>query len=395
MKTASFRIFVRSDFEKVDGTFPIYLRVIINRVVKNYTLGISIPNPEKYWNEKHHMIRKIPSWSAEDVNKANLEISDFFNRASTLIHECKLGQRRLSFEEFREHVFGQQYDKLSFYDFAEKENKLLLEETKSSETFRTNTTFISKLKKFKSELYFSEIDLDFLRRLSHYMKEELKNNENTMFKTISYIKAICNKAKTKKIIKENPVNGFKIKRIVGNRVPLSIDELKKLENLLDKEMAHGLKNVLQYFIFACYTGIRYGDIKKLRFKDIVERIVDNERIKVIQIIMGKTKDPLELPLTNKPLSLIGKGLEYQPVFRVFSDQVTNRHLKVLMTKAGIDKKISFHCSRNTFITISLDIGINYGIMPKLSGHKSMASFWAYYKPPVQTKLREILKFNEI
>jgi len=116
---------------------------------------------------------------------------------------------------------------------------------------------------------------------------------------------------------------------------------------------------------------------------------------MIQIVMGKTKDPLELPLTKKPLSLIGSGLENQRISRVNTNHVTYRHLKSLVKLAGIEKNISFHCSRNTFITIGLDLGINYGIMPKLSGHRSMASFWSYYKPPVQTKVQEISKFNEI
>ena len=395
MKTPTFKIFVRTDAQKVDETYPLYLQLIINRKTKRYSLNISIPEPEKYWNQGKLQIRKIPGWSANKVNKANILINKYYNRADDIILDHIFNQKPLTFSEFFRQFTGDQYDQKSFYDFATKENNYLLRILGSKETFKTNNTFISKLKKFKQELFFYEIDTDYLQRLFVYMKDELGNNDNTTYKTISYIKAICNKAIKQKIINDNPVKGFPIKRIVGNRQALTLNELKRMEALFDKDLKPGLHNVLTYFIFACYTGIRYGDITKLKHRDIVERVVDGERIKVIQIIMGKTKDPLELPLTKKALSLIPDGLTNQKLFRAFTGQVTNRHLKALVKMAKIEKNISFHCSRNTFITIGLDIGINYGIMPKLSGHKNMATFAAYYKPPVQTKLKEMMKFDEI
>jgi len=395
MKTPTFKIFVRYDAQKIDGSYPLYLQLIINRKAKRYSLNISIPKPEKYWNQEKHQIKKIPEWTAYEVNQTNILIESYYNKASTIIHNHLLSQKPLTFIEFSRQFSGVQYNQKSFYDVAAKENKYLLDTLGSKETYRTNSTFISKLKQFKAELYFYEIDTDFLQRLFIYMKNELGNNENTTYKTISYIKAICNKAIKQGIIHDNPVTGFPIKKIVGNRQPLTLDELKKMEALFNEDLKPGLHNVLTYFVFACYTGIRYGDVSRLKHNDIVERVVDGKRVKVLQIVMGKTKDPLELPLTKKALNLIPEGLQNQTLFRVFSDQVTNRHLKKLAEMAEIEKNISFHCSRNTFITIGLDIGINYGIMPKLSGHKNMATFTAYYKPPVQTKLKEMMKFDEI
>ena len=395
MKKLSFKIYVRTDAQKVDETFPLYLQLIINRKVKQYSLNISIPKPEKYWDQEKHQIKRIPGWTAYEVDQTNILIENYYKKAYTIIHDHLISQKPLTFGEFSRLFSGQLYDQKSFYDFAEKENKYLMDTLGSKETYKTNSTFITKLKQFKEKLNFYEIDTDFLQGLLVYMRSELGNNENTTYKTISYIKAICNKAITQRIIKENPVKGFPIKRIIGNRQPLTLDELKRMEALFEKDLKPGLRNVLTYFVFACYTGIRYGDITKLKQKDIVERVVDGERIKVIQIIMGKTKDPLELPLTKKAISLIPDGLSNQKLFRVFTGQVTNRHLKTLVKMAEIEKSISFHCSRNTFITVGLDIGINYGIMPKLSGHKNMATFAAYYKPPVQAKLKEMMKFDEI
>ena len=68
--------------------------------------------------------------------------------------------------------------------------------------------------------------------------------------------------------------------------------------------------------------------------------------------MIKTKEPVYIPLIMKAKDLIpGKGFANQNVFKVLTDQPTNRYLKEIMKTAGIQKKISFHCARHTFATV--------------------------------------------
>jgi integrase len=50
-----------------------------------------------------------------------------------------------------------------------------------------------------------------------------------------------------------------------------------------------------------------------------------------------------------------EGLPIEPVFKVYSNQSTNSMLKDIMKLAGINKPISYHCSRHTFATLALEL----------------------------------------
>jgi len=95
--------------------------------------------------------------------------------------------------------------------------------------------------------------------------------------------------------------------------------------------------------------------------------------------MHKTKDRVTIPMINKSKALLGIGFPEQRVFKVFANQVTNRYLKDLAGKAQIKKKISFHSSRHTFATVSMELGIPSEYVSSLLGHKDLKTTRIYTK----------------
>jgi len=102
---------------------------------------------------------------------------------------------------------------------------------------------------------------------------------------------------------------------------------------------------------------------------------------------------VKIPLNNRAKKLIDEGFEYQKVFRVATNQVANRYIKELITLAGINKKISFHCARHTFATHSIELGIPIEVICKLLGHKKIATTQIYAKIMDTVKIREMEKWN--
>ena len=205
--------------------------------------------------------------------------------------------------------------------------------------------------------------------------EGLYNNKDL------YYKAIENG-----IIKADPLKGIIVRKPEGNRLYLFKEEVLRLETKYSGFMTKDLKNVLQYFLFSCYTGLRYSDVKNLRFSNI-EYDTDHPCIKFKQ---KKTSELVIMPLGKKAQKYIPAiGLPNQPVFNVYCNQVTNRLLKDIMTLTGINKNISFHCARHTFAAFALELSRDIATVSNLLGHMKISTTQIY------AKVLEVSKRNVI
>jgi len=381
--SATAKIILRSDYDynAESERKSIALRITIDRKTRKYSLHIfTLP---ANWDFGKGMVKKSDPW----YNNHNKIILTSLNKANTIITNSVINNKTLSFVEFERQYFDNNVKNDSFYSFAQE----VLENAKgifSEDTIKTQGTQITKLKRFKQELNLSDVTLDFLHEYRKYMIVTLENNENTCNKSMSWIRAIINKAIIKNLIKDNPFKHFHIKAIVGNRNFLTIEELKKLENLQNTDLHKNKLNVLRYFLFACYTGLRYTDLKNLKYSDINDNM--------IKMIMHKTKDHITIPLPNQAKTLINTGFDNQKIFNVYSNQKSNQYLREIIKTTDINKHLSFHCARHTFATIGIStLGIPIEVVSKLLGHKDLKTTQIYAKILDTVKIREMNKWNSL
>lgn len=386
--SVSARVFIRMDYKKADGSHPIYLRVIINRKKKDYALNLS--THEKYWDE-----RKTAVKAGDPLHiRKNTLLSKFMNKANDIIFQSRIDDKAISHNDFYR-LFFENRNYHSFYGFIKSEIEILKEKLKPG-TIHNYKCQLSKLMKFRPELNIQEINIEFLQLYENYMISSLKNNQNTISKTFNWLKAVLNRAIEKGIIKENVFSrhNYRIKAIKGKREFLNDNEIQKLEEIYHQNiLSDGKSNVLKYFLFCCYTGLRYSDVKTLRYKHIINTKIDNIDHSLIKMDMQKTGDEVTIPLTQKALALIGSGLDNQSVFNVISDQPTNRYLKDIMITAGIKKDISFHCSRHTFAKSGLNSDMNIVVLSKILGHTELKTTMIYLKIDDTDKFREMKKLD--
>jgi integrase len=371
--------FTFRDYTRKDGNRNIFLRLTINRKCKYFPLNIYV-KPDHF--------KKGTITQADQDHRDKNSLIEFYNiKAKKILFDYRIEDKILTFERFQSDFLNSSYGSNSFYDFYERQISLFTDKLAKGSIHNYNIQ-LRKLKEYKPVLTFDEINPEFITAYEGYLKVQRQNNKNTVIKSLTIIKSILNKAVDQGIIKENPFKVHKLGRIEGDRQFLSQNELDLLEQkYYGNNLRPSQQGVLRYYLFCCFTGLRYQDVKRLRFKDILED-------KYIYLQMGKTKEFVRIPLTDKAKKLIPeRGFDNQPIFKVQANQPLNRKLKEIMKGAGIQKNITFHCSRHTCATRLNANGVPIDVISKILGHTNIKTTMIYTRYELDYLTREMNKMN--
>ncbi len=383
----NFRIFIRNDQQDAAGQNIVYLRLRQDRKKKDVSLKIQVFL--KDWNSRNNTVKK----SDKAYLRKNKILAKYASKAQNIIDEHFLNDKDLSFNLFVNIFRNKNYDDSSFYDYVldKLENRNM-----AHETYKAYKSQISKLSQFKSKASFSDLTPSFVHQYQKFLIQKIKNNENTTHKSLRILKAFINWAIEDELMEKNPFKNIKTKHIEGKREYLTIYELEKLEELYESNtLKYHLQNVLRYFLFACYTGLRYTDLKDLNFRNIKKRNAGRKEIEVIEIKMHKTKLPVTIPLTEKAKAVMPKKYSRnQVVFKTLTNQKTNQNLKIVIHTAKIDKNITFHSARHTLATAGLEMGIPIEVISKILGHTELKTTQIYAKVNDGLKYREMMKLDQ-
>lgn len=279
-------------------------------------------------------------------------------------------------------------DGINFLDFMENEIQLA---NVSESTRALHLDTLRQLKVFKCHLDIRDISCDFLLHLEAFMKNEKKLSINTIARHMKVIKRYINVARKKELILKDPFLNYTIRSEETHRESLSEKELDMLEQYRQES---GACEILNAFLFSCYTGLRYSDIRNITKQDIYTI----NRKKWLIMKMHKTNIEVRIPLSA---IFDGKALELSKsiprsrgkLFLLESNQKTNRGIKETLKRIGIKRNISFHCARHTFATLLIYRGVNITTVQKLLGHKSVKTTQIYSAVTDLTVEKDIKKCN--
>ena len=299
------------------------------------------------------------------------------SKRSTLVSQ-------LSQNETCEAINGSIANDESFYVFFQE--FLCMKQARiCSSTLELYYVELAKMKRFREELTFSEVTLDFIIQYENYMLTKLGNKRNTVSKSLRKIKTVIRFAILKGLMKKDPFAGYTLMNERSDRQHLNEQELLSMCNLLKLNLSLHEKTVLRGFIFSCYTGLRFQDIIKLKPTDIKDGM--------IEIKQQKTKEIISIPIINRAIPLLEIAFDglFFPLHR---NDVANRYLKLLCLRAGIKKHVTFHVARHTFATLSLNKGIPIEVVSSLLGHNNIQTTQVYAKIVDVTKRKMMERWNE-
>ena len=232
------------------------------------------------------------------------------------------------------------------------------------------TCSLVKLKTFtKGTISFQHITPEWLDSIKVFLLSEVA--PITAWHYYSNIRYALNKAVKEKIIRSNPcLFTDNLKKPESKREYLVFDEVQKLMNT-----KCGNENVKDAFIFSCFTGLRFSDVRNLEW----ENIKDNK----VQFTQMKTKFIQYLPLSKTAQNILDKRLlikkEGVTIFNLPTKVVCWDHIKTWVKDAEVKKRVSFHTARHTFATLSLTHGTDLFTVSKLLGHKNISTTQIYAK----------------
>ena len=218
----------------------------------------------------------------------------------------------------------------------------------------------------------------FLRNVKNSKKQLMLSNNGVM-KHLERFKKMINLAVKLEWLVKNPFNQFSLKFDKYDRQYLSERELKLIENTYFK--SERLERVKDIFIFSCYTGLSYIDVKQLTLHQIVRGIDNNYWIYTKR---EKTNEVVKIPILPKALVIIekyrtiAKEIDSELLLPLYSNQKTNSYLKEISKQCGIPKNITFHVARHTFATtVLLSNGVPIETVSKLLGHTKLSTTQIY------------------
>lgn len=246
------------------------------------------------------------------------------------------------------------------------------------------------LTKYKGDkIPFSKVDETFTNGFVEYLRtaknQNLHNTKqiptislNTQNKLFKKLNTTLKQAEKDRIISNNPMQYIesedKPKAQAGTREYLTIDEVKKLIKTDCKN-----KNVKNSFLFCCLTGLRFSDVSQIKWENFRK---NNSGANELRFAMKKGGKEITIQVSNEAMKWVNRPDDTEPnerVFKLSKNEIVNPILADWVESAGIDKKITFHCSRHTAATLNLSLGTPIAVVSKLMGHSKIATTQIYAK----------------
>lgn len=227
-----------------------------------------------------------------------------------------------------------------------------------------NENMVKHLEAFNRHATLAEINRDFYKKFVDNLLSKMSINSARLMAVL--LKARLHDAYIDGMIASMPdLYGITPKKESTNIDFLTLDELKTMAST---DAPEDIKNP---FLFCCFTGLRFSDVKALRWENIENG--------VIILRMKKTKEIVRVPLSDNAKRFLPETKEKGLVFQIGPLNTLTRGLKVWAKEAGVNKNLHFHVSRHTFGTLALEHGAAIYTVSKLLGHRNVETTQIYAK----------------
>ena len=366
------------------GVCPIYTRVTINTKRFEFSTTKSI-NPEK-WSSEGNKVKG----TSEEARSINNHLDYLKNQV--LEAEKKLFKKDISItsENLKNELFGLSETKRMlvpiFQDHNNKIKELVGKEyapgtLQRYKTSLSHTVDFLKWKYNVDDIDINRIDYAFIADYEFYLRSVRNCANNTTVKYIKNFHKIIKICLDNDWMIKNPFSNYKAKLKEVERECLSEGEI---QSLINKEFTiDRLSLVRDIFVFSCFTGLAYVDVKNLTINNLNYGIDGG---KWIFTHRQKTESASKIPLLPIPEMIVEKYKNHpqcsnqNKLLPILTNQRMNSYLKEIAAACNINKELTFHIARHTFATtVTLTNGVPIESVSKMLGHKNLKTTQHYAK----------------
>lgn len=357
------------------GKESIYLDIVKDGVRRKEYLGLYL----------------VPEQTRADkvINRATLKTAEEI-KAKRLI---ELLEGKLTFA-------GKKAAKVNLIEWLE-EQRLYYYDNDNMNYSKTIHNLIRHLELFNAkQVTLKEVTPAFLRKFLEYLRGDGANKyggrlcQETIYTYFTILSILMNKAVRLDLIASNPFHKLsqaeKPQRRTKKKEYLTLDELKRMSVAECDDW-----RVKYAFLFCCFTGLRYVDVSRLKWKHIVEIGKGEYQIELVQ---QKTKEPVYIPLSANALKWLperGYDGKENYIFKFRDRSIIYDYLNKWAKTAGVEKHVTFHMSRHTCATLLLYYGTDLYTVSKILGHTSIKTTQVYAKVADEMKRKAVGNVPEI
>lgn len=339
--------YLKKGAEKRNGEVMIMARITVDGKVCQFSTKQSV-HP-KDWSVKS--CRAIGS-SAAIVQINNL-LDEVKSSLHTIYHDMQRRDNYVTAEKVKNEFLGHGQTSETLLAMFAKHNedvKALVGISKSPATFQKYEVTRKHLADFIqykyriSDISMNEITPMFINDFEVYLMTACKCSANTTAKFMQFFKRIVLIARNNGILTGDPFATYKIRLKKVDRGYLTEAEIS---TILKKELvSERLEQVRDVFIFSCFCGLAYIDVKNLTQDNIRTSFDGNLWIMTKR---QKTDTTVNVPVLKIPQMILEKYKGQLPngmLLPVISNQKLNAYLKEIADVCGIEKNLTFHLARH-------------------------------------------------
>ena len=336
------------------------------------------------WDNTKQRVRGV----SEEANVLNEFLSQFKNqiyrKEIELIQRGYVSTPELLKDAILNNVDGlQQHRLMEVLHEHNEEKKKLIGISVAEETYYCYLRTEALLKQFlrekynREDIYLRELTVGFIADFHTFLLTKTKMRQNTTTKHLKFLKKIVNDSVARGYIPANKLATYRVERIATEPVFLTEEELRRVINF-ETPYRH-LERTRDAFLFSCFTGLAYIDIKTLT-KEHIERGENGKMwIKKHRVKTGVLSRIPILPIAKMILDKY-KDADPNVLIPIQGASEVNEYIKTIAVLCGIDKHVVFHSARHTFATtVTLSNNISLEVIAKMMGHTNTRMTTRYAK----------------
>ena len=386
--------YLKRNKEKTQSVVPLMGRITVNGTISQFSAKLSVP--ERLWEVRGGRA-KGRSLEADRINRY---LDDIRSQIDRHYRDIRDRESYVTAEKVKNAWlgFGKRYRTLlsTFRSFTEDlHGRIGVDRSKNTwyrylATMKHLQAFLTA--KYRvSDIALAELEQSFIEQFHVYLKTERALKLTSICRYLDCLINVVKIAFNDGIMPRNPFASYRYNEPTPERAFLNEAEILTLQHAALRTKKQRI--IRDLFLFSCFTGICYADMKSLVWKQFEQDAhgdwwVTGNRCKTDTQYVVKL-----LPAALSILERYRDGADRVFAFMPHLNTV-DRSLKRIAVLCGIDKKLTFHCARHTYATtICLMNGVSLETLSKMLGHKRITTTQTYAKvtQPMIDREVEMLK----